>query len=68
MGVFSKYVHRHRTEDERLTANLIAASNCISSISDLCTKSARVSARDNLRATKKPDCNRTNFKHKKINF
>ena len=60
MGILIGKLHGLRPKDKKLTANLVAASNCISSIDDLCTKYARVSARDNLGATKKPDCNRTN--------
>ena len=58
MATLFKYLHRHRTEKQKLIINLINSSNCWTGINDLHPKYTALSARHNLRH-KKPDFNRT---------
>lgn len=48
MAALFKHIHRHRTEKQKLINNLIASSDCWSSIRNLHPKLEALSARDDL--------------------
>lgn len=52
MAAHFKHIHRPRIAKHKLINNLITNSDCWSNISDLRTKFAALSARDNLRHKK----------------
>lgn len=58
MAARIRYLHRHKSEKQKLTAALINSSNSWFGINDYRFKPTRAFA-GNLRTTKKPECNRT---------
>ena len=55
MAAFFKRIHRRASEHQKVINNLIASSDCWASRSDLCSITARISARDIKKARRQTD-------------